>query len=74
MVLGGTSPLGLAAGFGSAAVLAAIVQTPGLSGLFGCRPMGPVAWGIALGASAAATAGSVLVPAAMERRWPVTAA
>jgi cation-transporting ATPase I len=44
---------------GSWAALATIVQTPGLSQLFGCRPIGPVAWTIALGSSAAATGTSV---------------
>ncbi|KNB54044.1 ATPase [Streptomyces caatingaensis] len=29
---------------GSAAALAALVETPGVSRLFGCRPLGPVAW------------------------------
>jgi cation-transporting ATPase I len=39
----------------SAAVLAGIVQTPGLSHLFGCRPLGPISWATAIGASTAAT-------------------
>jgi cation-transporting P-type ATPase I len=47
---------------GSAAVLGAIVQTPGLSRLFGCRPLGPLGWLIATGASAAATGLSVYAP------------
>ncbi|MHA5048308.1 cation transporting ATPase C-terminal domain-containing protein [Streptomyces sp. SD15] len=45
----------LAAGLGSAAVLGAIIQTPGVSQFFGCTPLGPMAWGIALGAIAVAT-------------------
>jgi magnesium-transporting ATPase (P-type) len=55
---------------GSTVVLCAIIQTPGLSHLFGCRPLGPLAWTTALGSSAAATAASVLVPTAAE--WIVT--
>ncbi len=39
----------------SAALLAGIVQTPGLSHLFGCRPIGPFGWATAIGASTAAT-------------------
>jgi cation-transporting ATPase I len=39
----------------SAALLAGIVQTPGLSHLFGCRPLGPIGWATAVGASSAAT-------------------
>jgi cation-transporting ATPase I len=52
---------------GSAAVLAAIVQTPGLSHLFGCRPLGPVGWTFALGSSAAATATSAALSKLDER-------
>ncbi|MEU9499735.1 cation-translocating P-type ATPase [Streptomyces sp. NPDC048196] len=47
---GGTDRNVLVAGLGSAAVLAAIIQTPGISQFFGCTPLGPVAWSIALGA------------------------
>jgi len=39
----------------SAALLAGIVQTPGLSHVFGCRPLGPIGWATAIGASTAAT-------------------
>ncbi|WP_407109825.1 HAD-IC family P-type ATPase [Streptomyces sp. DSM 116494] len=43
------SPLVWVTALGSAAVLAALVQTPGVSHFFGCTPLGPVAWlGIAL--------------------------
>ncbi|WP_435821469.1 HAD-IC family P-type ATPase [Kitasatospora aureofaciens] len=38
------SPLVLATVLGSAAALAVIVQTPGVSRFFGCTPLGPVAW------------------------------
>jgi cation-transporting ATPase I len=47
----------------SAALLATIVQTPGLSHLFGCRPLGPVGWATAVGASTAATYAAIRVPA-----------
>jgi cation-transporting P-type ATPase I len=40
----------------SAATLALIVQTPGVSQLFGCRPLGPFGWATAISASAGATA------------------
>ncbi len=39
----------------STALLAAIVQTPGLSQFFGCRPLGPIGWATAIGASTVAT-------------------
>ncbi|HET8938527.1 MAG TPA: cation-transporting P-type ATPase [Polyangiales bacterium] len=44
----------------SALLLAAIVQTPGLSHFFGCRPLGPIGWSVALTASAGATVGGAL--------------
>lgn len=49
-------PFVLAAGLGSAGLLVAIVQTPGLSQVFGCTPLDPGGWMIA---ATAATAGSV---------------
>jgi cation-transporting P-type ATPase I len=56
------SPLVVATALGSAAVLVAIVQTPGVSHFFGCTPLGPVAWAGVAGATATATAISVLAP------------
>jgi cation-transporting P-type ATPase I len=56
-----------AAGLGSAALLAGIVQTPGLSQFFGCTPLGPLGWGIALGTSTAATALSVVASPLLDR-------
>ena len=56
------SPLVVATALGSSAVLVAIVQTPGVSHFFGCTPLGPVAWTGVAGATAAATALSVLAP------------
>ena len=50
----------------SALGLAIIVQTPGLSGVFGCRPLGPLGWAIATGSSAATTALGVYVPDLIE--------
>ncbi|WP_078897814.1 cation-translocating P-type ATPase [Streptomyces rimosus] len=69
VLIGGPDRRVLAAGLGSAAVLAAVIQTPGVSRFFGCTPMGPVAWGITLGAIASATlAGAALAP--LVRRLP----
>ena len=39
----------------STALLAAVVQTPGLSQFFGCQPLGPIGWATAVGSSAVAT-------------------
>lgn len=51
----------------SAAVLAAVVQTPGVSQFFGCTPLGPVGWGIAAASSVATTVGSVGLSPVVER-------
>ncbi|MFI9822571.1 HAD-IC family P-type ATPase [Streptomyces sp. NPDC052013] len=51
------SPLVWTTALGSAAVLAALVQTPGVSHFFGCTPLGPVAWaGVALAIALSALA------------------
>jgi magnesium-transporting ATPase (P-type) len=62
LAVGGRDVTVLAAGLGSFAVLATIVQTPVVSQYFGCTPLGPVAWTIGIGASTAATVLSVLGP------------
>lgn len=63
----GRTPLVVGAATGSLAALAAIVQTPGVSQFFGCRPLLPHQWGIAAGASAAA-AGAELFWQLLPRR------
>ncbi|GAA4336069.1 cation-translocating P-type ATPase [Streptomyces venetus] len=51
------SPLVWVTALGSAAVLVALVQTPGVSHFFGCTPLGPVAWaGVALAIALSALA------------------
>lgn len=65
---GGRDPLVLAASLGSVAVLVTVVQTPGLSQLFGCTPLDPVGWAIAGSASATAVAFSPLVERAVASR------
>jgi len=67
LVSGGTNLPVLLTGVGSAAVMAAIVQTPGVSHFFGCQPLGPLAWVGAVGASAAATYLSVALPGSFEQ-------
>lgn len=58
------SPLVLATVLGSAAVLASVVQTPGLSRFFGCTPLGPVAWAGVAASIAVAVAAPALLPRA----------
>jgi cation-transporting ATPase I len=63
LALGGRDRLVLLASLTSLAALGAIVSVPGLSAVFGCRPVGPVGWGIGLGSAAAA----VVLSGAVER-------
>jgi len=66
LLVGGRNPLVLATGLGSAAALAAIIQTPGVSQFFGCTPLGPLAWTTVLASSTGAT----LLAAAAPRLLP----
>jgi calcium-translocating P-type ATPase len=71
LTTGGTDRNVLVAGLGSAAVLVAIIQVPGISQFFGCTPLGPVAWGITFGAVAGATLlGHLLAPWITSRLAP----
>ncbi|MGY5132035.1 HAD-IC family P-type ATPase [Streptomyces nigrescens] len=73
LTTGGTDRNVLVAGLGSAAVLVAIIQIPGVSQFFGCTPLGPVAWGITLGAiTTAALLGHFLAPLITSRLTPAT--
>ncbi|MCI3275201.1 cation-translocating P-type ATPase [Streptomyces cylindrosporus] len=56
------SPLVQVTSIGSAAVLFGLVQTPGVSRLFGCTPLGPVAWAGVAVAIALAVAGQRTLP------------
>ncbi|MET9354401.1 cation-translocating P-type ATPase [Streptomyces sp. NPDC006617] len=58
---------------GSAAALVALVQTPGASRLFGCTPLGPVAWTGVAAAIVLALAGQRALPGmedAVMKYWP----
>lgn len=65
LLTGGLDRNVLLASFGSAAVLAGVIQTPGVSGFFGCTPLGPVGWSLAAGG---ATAGSLLGAGLLQLR------
>ncbi|AQS69714.1 cation-translocating P-type ATPase [Streptomyces pactum] len=61
---------------GSAAALVALVQTPGASQLFGCTPLGPLAWAGVAAAIVLALAGQRALPRVEEavvRYWPKVA-
>jgi magnesium-transporting ATPase (P-type) len=60
-------PLVVLTTVGSLAVLAVVVTTPGLSQVFGCTPVDPLAWGQALLAAAVASLVSVLAPDLLVR-------
>lgn len=51
----------------SAGALIGVIQTPGLSHFFGCRPLGPLAWGTALSSSLLATSVSTVTDRLAER-------
>jgi len=70
LLIGGRNPLVLATGLGSAAALAGLIQTPGLSQFFGCTPLGPLAWATVLASSTGAT----LLAAAAPHLLPTTGA
>jgi cation-transporting ATPase I len=62
LAAGGRSPVVVGASLASFGALAAVVQIPGLSHFFGCRPLGPVGWTIAGGASMLATGVGMVAP------------
>jgi cation-transporting ATPase I len=70
LVAGWRSPLVIGASVVSAAALGAIVQTPGVSQFFGCRPIGPVGWATGLAASGIGTAGAFAASRVAGRGWP----
>ncbi|HUI03940.1 MAG TPA: cation-translocating P-type ATPase [Acidimicrobiales bacterium] len=68
LVIGRRSPLVIGTALVSAAGLVAVVQTPGVSHFFDCRPLGPVGWTIAAGASGLATVGAAAASALLPSR------
>ncbi len=74
LVVGGRNRATVAASLGSAAALLAVVQIPGLSHFFGCRPLGPLGLLQAGAATAAATGAAALAPTLLARaqRWSET--
>ncbi|WP_345025723.1 HAD-IC family P-type ATPase, partial [Nonomuraea roseoviolacea] len=74
LAVGGRDPLVLLASLASLAVLAVIVSVPGLSRLFGSRPIGPLGWGIGLGCAAAAVIAERVLERGLERRLPFLSA
>ncbi len=71
-IAGRGSPLVLGAAGLSMLALASAIQLPGLSQVFGCRPLGPVGWGIGLGAAGLGTAAAWIAPRALPAPRPAT--
>lgn len=70
------APLVVLTSVGSLGALAVVVSTPGLSQVFGCTPVDPLAWGQGLLAAAAASGLSAVAPDLLwrasqgaRRRW-----
>jgi magnesium-transporting ATPase (P-type) len=70
LVAGDASRLVTATCVASFGALAAVVQTPGVSGFFGCRPLGPLGWAQGLGAAAVAAGAAQLLPPVLARFTP----
>ncbi|HZQ80114.1 MAG TPA: HAD-IC family P-type ATPase [Acidimicrobiia bacterium] len=62
LAAGRPSPATVASVVGSGAVLVVVIQTPGVSQLFGCTPLDPVGWGTAAVAAAAGTGAALVLP------------
>jgi cation-transporting ATPase I len=65
-------PLVVLTTVGSVGVLAVVVTTPGLSHVFGCIPVGPVAWGQAFLAAGVASLASAVAPDLLARVSEIT--
>jgi cation-transporting ATPase I len=55
----------------SAGLLFTLIQTPGVSHFFGCRPLGPISWSVAIGSSVAAVALGNVIDGALGEPWAV---
>lgn len=65
LVTGRHSPLVIATGLASAAML-----VPGVSHFFGCTPLGPAAWGVVAASAAVGTAAGTFAPALLGTQAP----
>jgi cation-transporting ATPase I len=68
LLIGWRSPLVVFTTAASAGVLFALVETPGVSQLFGCTPIGPFAWTLVVLSSAIGTGAAALT----QRRFATT--
>lgn len=70
LVAGRRDPLVVGSTVVSAAALLGVIQTPGVSQFFGCRPLGPIGWGIGTTAAVASALAVPLVSRAAHRVAP----
>ena len=68
LAAGRPSPATVASVVGSGALLVVVIQTPGISQLFGCTPLDPLGWVTAAVASAAGTGAALVLPRLWEHR------
>jgi magnesium-transporting ATPase (P-type) len=61
------SPLVVVSSTLSFGALAGVVQTPGLSQMVGCTPLGPLGWAQAMSSATTATFGAALAPGILKR-------
>lgn len=73
LAAGGTSRPVLVTSIASSGALFLLIQTPGVSHFFGCRPLGPISWATVIGASIAATKLSSSVERLIADRLPEAA-
>jgi cation-transporting ATPase I len=74
LLLSGRNPLVLATSLGSAAVLAAAIQLPGVSSFLGSTPLGPAEWFVVLVCTVGATVASAALPRLLPRLRAATSA
>jgi cation-transporting P-type ATPase I len=65
------TPLVVLTAGGSLAVMGTLISIPGVSQLLGCTPLGPLAWGQALGSAGAATAAMAVATRALANKRPL---
>jgi magnesium-transporting ATPase (P-type) len=65
------TPLVVLTAGGSLAVMGTLISIPGVSQLLGCTPLGPLAWGQALGSAGAATAAMAVATRALADKRPL---
>jgi magnesium-transporting ATPase (P-type) len=65
------TPLVVLTAGGSLAVMGTLISIPGVSQLLGCTPLGPLAWGQALGSAGVATAAMAVATRAFADKRPL---